>query len=125
MKMILILTAIVFLFGCKAFNSDNVKPFIPGTYLSSWKTSFSHAVDTMSIALSIENGSEVYSITRRTHLDFIGLAKKRTPEYSITKWTGSYNASAKTLIVNSNGRVISFDPDNKTLRMGNIIYRKL
>jgi hypothetical protein len=126
MKMISLITLVVFLLGCGGLaNSDKVKPFIPGTYLASWKTSFSNAVDTMTIAAVAENGSEGYLITRRTHLQFINAAKKRAPEYSITKWIGSYNAADKNIVVNTNGRVLSFDPDNKLLWMGSIIYKKL
>ena len=127
MKMIMIsvLTGLMFLLGCNGFNSDKVKPSIPGTYYASWKTSFSVAVDTMQIAVVSENGSEGYLIVRRTHLQFINDAKKRAPEYSITKWAGAYNATDKTLVVQSNGRIIRFDPENKCLRMGSIVYRKL
>ena len=125
MKMITIFTLVIFLIGCSTFNSDKVKGFIPGTYLSSWKTAFSNAVDTMQITAISENGSEGFLIIRRTHLEFTGAAKKRAPEYSITKWIGSYSATAKTIVVEKNGRVISLDPDNKSLRMGNIVYRKL
>jgi len=64
-----VLTVIVFLFGCNGLlHSDSVKPFIPGTYLASWKTSFSNAVDTMTITAVSENGSQGFLITRRTHL---------------------------------------------------------
>jgi ribosomal protein L28 len=126
MKMIALLTLVIFLMGCNGLiNADKVKPFIPGTYLASWKTSFSNAVDTMLIAPVTENGSEGYLITRRTHLQFINAANKRAPEYSITKWTGSYNHQDKTIVVQSNGRVLSFDPSANVMRMGNIVYRKL
>jgi hypothetical protein len=126
MKMITFLTLVILFIGCDGLlHTDNVKPFIPGIYLASWKTSFSTAVDTMSIAAVAENGSEGFLITRRTHLDFINAAKKRAPEYSITKWVGAYNAADKTLIVQSNGRVLNFDPDNKLMRMGSIVYKKL
>ena len=126
MKMITFLTLAILFIGCDGLlHSDNVKPFIPGIYLASWKTSFSTAVDTMHIASVSEKGSEGYLITRRTHLQFINAAKKRAPEYSITKWVGNYNSSDKTIVVPVNGRVLSFDPENKILKMGAIIYKKL
>jgi len=124
MKMILIISSVVtFLFGCNSF-TDKVKPFVPGTYIATWKTAFSVAVDTMNISAP-SGGSETFSIVRRTHLQFTNAAKKREPEYSISKWQGTYNTNDKTLVVQSNGRIISFDPDNKVLRMGAIVYRKL
>lgn len=126
MKMITFFTLVILFVGCDGLlHSDNVKPFIPGIYLASWKTTFSVAVDTMQIAAVSSNGSEGYLITRRTHLQFINASKKREPEYSITKWIGSYNATDKTILVPVNGRVLSFDPDNKLLCMGSIVYRKL
>ena len=126
MKIVIVLMLVIFLTRCNGLmNSDKVKPFIPGTYMASWKTSFSNAVDTMIITATSPNGSEGYLITRRTHLQFINAAKKRSPEYSIIKWMGSYNTGDKTVVVPANGRVLSFDPDNKLLRMGSIVYRKL
>ncbi len=122
---LLIAAALLFLIGCNGLTSDKVKPFIAGTYISSWKTAFSIAVDTMNISAISAGGSEGYIIVRRTHLQFINAVKKREPEYSISKWQGSYNPGDKTIVVQNNGRVISFDPDNKVLRMGNIVYRKL
>jgi hypothetical protein len=126
MKMITLLTLVVFTLGCNGLlHSDIVKPFIPGTYHASWKTAFSNAVDTMQISSASEGGSEGYLIIRRTHLEFTNAAKKRGPEYSITNWMGRYNETDKTIVVNANGRVLSFDPANKTLKMGVIIYTKL
>ena len=120
MILLIVVTVAIFLLGCNGF-SDKVNLFIPGTYLASWKTAFSIAIDTMTIA----GDGEGFLITRRTHLQFINAAKQRAPEYSITKWQGNYSASDKTLIVRTNGRVMNFDPNNKILRMGAIVYRKL
>ncbi len=126
MKMITLLTLVVFALGCNwLLHSDTVKPFIPGTYSAAWKTPFSESRDTLLIDPVTENGSEGFLITRRTQLLFTNAAKKRAPEYSITKWTGSYNATDKTLLINGNGRILSFDPAGKTMRMGVIIYKKL
>ena len=126
MKMITFLTLVILFIGCDGLiHTDNVKPFIPGIYLTSWKTSFSTAIDTMLIASVSEKGSELYSITRRTHLEFINAAKKREPEYSITKWTGSYNAADKTIVIQSNGRILSFGPSANVMRMGAVTYKKL
>jgi hypothetical protein len=126
MKMIIVLVVVVVLMGCNGLmNPDKVKPFIPGTYYASWKTSFSNAVDTITITPVSEKGSEGFLIVRRTHLQFINAPKKREPEYSITKWQGTYDASNKNVVVLANGRVLNFDPDNKLLRMGSIVYKKL
>lgn len=126
MKMITLLTLVILMMGCNGLlHPDTVKPFIPGTYSAAWKTPFSESRDTLLIAAGSENGSEGFLITRRTQLTFTNAAKKRAPEYSIAKWTGTYNTTDKTLLINGNGRVLSFDPTGKTMRMGVIIYKKL
>lgn len=124
--MLLMLGVLLLLLGCNGLlPSDKVKPFIPGVYYASWKTAFVMAVDTMTIAPVTENGSEGFLITRRTQLQFIHKGMKRAPEYSIAKWTGTYNANGKTLVLQPNGRVLYFDPEKKLMQMGTVVYRKL
>lgn len=124
MKMMLLVTiTTLLLLSCREF-SDRVKTSIPGTYMASWKTTFSVAVDTLTITVS-STGGDAYFIVRRTHLQFINAAKNREPEYAISKWQGYYRPTDKTIIVQVNGRILSFNPESKSLRMGNLVYRKL
>ena len=128
MKMILLITFSIFvtLFGCTFFSSqDNVKAFIPGTYISTWVSQFSEARDTILITPIVQEGSEGFLITRRTYLNFINAASNREPEYKIKHWSGSYDAGSKTIFINNDGRVLFFDPGKKEMKMGVITYKKL
>lgn len=124
--LILLFSFILLLQSCNSiFNPDNVKDFIPGVYCTAWTTAFSQSRDTLLIETITQQGSEGYIITRRTHVDFINAAKKREPEYSIVKWRGTYDASNKTVLINNNGRVLSFDTNKKEMKMGVVVYKKL
>ncbi len=124
--LILFFSFILLLQSCNSlFNPDNVKGFIPGVYCTTWTTAFSEARDTLLIETITRQGSEGYIITRRTHVDFMNAAKKREPEYSIVKWTGTYDAINKIIQINNNGRVLSFDINKKEMKMGVVTYKKL
>ena len=128
MKMILLITFSIFvtLFGCTFFSSqDNVKAFIPGTYISTWVSQFSEARDTIQITPIVQKGSEGFLITRRTYLNFINAASKRSPEYKIVHWNANYDNQNKSLFINNNGKVLFFDPGKKEMKMGVITYKKL
>lgn len=127
MKMLCLITIATFLLiSCNGLlKQDEVKRFIPGTYISNWKTEFNQSVDTMTIEPLVQNGSEGYLIIRRTNVSYFNTQRKRNPEYKIVKWTGSYNLENKTVFINNNARQLSFDPVNKEMKMGTITYRKL
>ena len=128
MKMIWLSTVTIclLLVSCNdLFKSDKVKDFIPGTYRSEWSTEFSESIDTLLIQPLMKEGSDTYTITRRTRVVFHKDSRKRNPEYKIARWTGSYDPGAKTVVVNNNGRVLSFDPVHKEMKMGTTAYRKL
>jgi hypothetical protein len=97
-----------------------VKDYIPGTYVTEWTTEFTEARDTMLIEPSVKDGSGTYQITRRIYM----LYQKR-PQYKLVHWTGTFNSGNKTIIINNNGRILSFDPANKEMKMGSTIYKKL
>lgn len=127
MKMIILFSFIVcLLVGCTAFTgSHDVKEFIPGTYISSWRTEFNASTDTLLIEPLVEHGSESYLITKRTFVIYFNGDKERDPTYKITRWTGLYVPESKTLFVNNNGKVFSFDPVKKVMKVGPTIYKKL
>lgn len=127
MKMIFLFAITVcLLISCTgSIKSNNVKDFIPGTYISIWKTEFSESVDTLLIEPLMKKGSDTYRITRRTHTSFFKGGRKHSPEYKIKHWTGFYDPSNKTLVMENDGSVLSFDPVNKELKRGITVYTKL
>lgn len=126
MNTILIACLVVVLLSCDNLNkSDNVKSFIPGTYSSEWETEFNKTKDTLLVQELTQSGSETYQITRRSQVVFINAAKNRPPEYRLIKWAGTYDSKTKTIFINNNGRVLSFDPTKAIMWMGTIMYKKL
>ena len=93
---------------------------IPGTYAAAWSTEFTEARDTIIIKPVPAHGSIVYSITRKTYMLFL-----KKPEFKMVHWTGTFNDENKTIIINNNGRVLSFDPAGNEMSMGATVYKKL
>ena len=100
--------------------SIQVKDYIPGTYITEWTTEFTEARDTMLIEQGTKDGSGTYQITRRTYMLY-----QSKPQYKLVHWTGTFNSGNKTIIVNNNGRILSFDPGAREMKMGSTTYKKL
>ena len=107
---------LLFLFRC----TQPVKDYISGTYTTEWTTEFTEARDTMLIESLVKEGSNTYQVTRRTYMLY-----QNKPQYKLVHWTGTYNTSNKTIIINNNGRILSFDPTNREMKMGSTTYKKL
>jgi hypothetical protein len=123
----LIFTCLVMaIIGCNGLTqSDTVKEFIPGTYSAEWQTELNTTRDTLSLQALTQDGSATYLIIRRSQVTFINAAKNRPPEYRLVKWAGTYDSKTKTIFINNNGRVLSFEPQKEILWMGTIKYKKL
>lgn len=123
MKIILLLVAAcyVLLLDCSLFSSkEQVRDFIPGTYTTAWTTAFTEAWDTVRIEPSVEEGSCTYQITRRTYMIY-----QKRPQYKLVHWTGTFNSGDKTIIINNNGRILSFDRAAKEMKLGSTVYKKV
>ncbi len=126
MNTFLLAGLIIVLLSCNSLTeTDTVKVFIPGTYSAEWATEYNQTKDTLLLEPLTLNGSETFQITRRSKVEYINAAKERLPEYKISKWSGTYDAKTKTIFINNNGRVLSFDPKKDILWMGTIRYAKL
>ncbi len=126
MSAFLLAGLVVVILSCNnLIQADTVKVFIPGTYSADWSTEFNQTKDTLLLEPLTENGSETFRITRRSHIEFINAAKDKAPEYKIAKWTGTYDVKTKTIFINNNGRVLSFDPKKEIMWMGTTMYKKL
>lgn len=123
MKIILLLLAgcCVLLISCNLLSSrDQVRDFIAGTYTTAWTTDFTEARDTVVIEPSVKAGSGTYQITRRTYMFY-----HKKPQYRLVHWTGTFNSRDKTIIINNNERILSFDPVAKEMKMGSTVYKKV
>ena len=100
--------------------ATKVKDYIPGTYTTSWSTEFTQSRDTLIIEPPTEGASIVYQITRRIYMLYLG-----KPQYKLVKWTGTFISTSKTVIINNNGAILSFDPARHEMKMGSAVYKKL
>lgn len=120
------LVVVLMLMSCTGLlKSDDVKYFIPGTFLSTWKTEFSESTDTITIEPQIKHGSEAYAITRRTRTIFFNDGRRADPDYKIRNLTAYYDPERKTLLIENDGSILSFDIDKKEMKRGSIAYRKM
>jgi len=100
--------------------SPSLKDYIPGTYSTEWTTEFSEARDTIQIERLLKDGSSLYQITRRIYYVYL-----QKPRYKLIHWTGTFNSASKTITINGNGRILSFDPSHNEMKMGSTTYKKL
>ena len=114
--LLLMIPLLLFFIRC----TTPVKDFIPGTYVTEWTTEFTEARDTMVIDPLENAGSSNYQITRHTYMLY-----QKKPQYKLVHWTGTFNSGNKTIIINNNGRILSFDPAGKEMKMGSTIYKKI
>ena len=115
-KLLLMIPVLLFLFRC----AQPVKDYIPGTYITEWTTEFTEARDTIRIDPLEKAGSITYQLTRRTYMLY-----QKKPQYKLVHWTGTFNSGNETIIINNNGRILSFDPDKREMKMGSTTYKKL
>ena len=128
MKLLILPLAIfilILLVSCNPGTETKVREFIPGTYITEWDNGFSTARDTILLKPAPAEGGDSYSIIRRTFYRQPVNGKTLSPKYKIVRWTGSLDIKNKTVVIDKNGRVLSFDPEKKEMRMGSAVYKKL
>ncbi|RTL60099.1 MAG: hypothetical protein EKK37_04450 [Sphingobacteriales bacterium] len=120
----LLLASAIILWACNSFGKDEVKDFIPGTYIRSSEHEFGAEHDTLII--SVQNaGANEYKIERRFRYDRVLDGKPIEPEYKQTINSAIYNAETKMLQESSTLETYSFDTKQKFLFAGTTKYQKL
>ncbi|MCY1523992.1 hypothetical protein D9M68_589070 [compost metagenome] len=121
MKNLIILCAVVVAIFT-ACESDNVRPFISGTYINIAGSEFSIANDTLVIEPSESNN---FYIHRKTGFNLINDGKVGKREYETENWNAVYDEATKTLTETKKGKLITFYPDSAKLMVGKRAYQKL
>lgn len=121
--------AYLLLAGCLSFaacrsKSDQVRDFIPGSYVNSAKSEYSTANDTLVIAPD-QASENVYSITRKTGYQLLREGKPGPMLHKTKRWTATWNRDGQVLTILQTGKQIRFLPDQHGLVNGNSQYRKL
>jgi hypothetical protein len=104
--------------------SDHVKDFIPGTYVSQGHSEYSTANDTMVIVKGT-NADNIYLITRKTGFRRITDGKLQALQYQVKHLTGTWDTQKQVLQVLQTGNPLIFQPDKNSLLNGSSEYRKL
>ena len=122
MKTIKILLGLGLSFGLAGCLGDEVKDFIPGTYVNSAGGEFSIASDTLVLELVEGNN---YVVHRRTGYHLIAEGKVGPRENETEQWSCIYDESKKTLLETRKGKIISFYPEKGALLVGRRVYEKV
>lgn len=122
MKAIKIILALGLSLGLVSCASDEVKDFIPGTYVNSEGGEFSIASDTLIVELVEGN---YYQISRRTGYNLIRDGQVGEREYETEVWTCAYSPVTRTLTESRKGKIISFYPEKGALQVRRRVYEKI
>jgi len=105
-----------------ACDRDQVRSFIPGTYVNQAGSEFSKASDTLVIEAGNHNR---YLIQRKTGFNRIRDGKTGKREYETEVWTAMYDEQSRILKETRRGKELVFDPSAGTLRITSRVYRKI
>jgi len=103
---------------------QQIKDFIPGTYVNHAKSEYSVADDTLVInadALT-ETG---YQVTRKTGFSRILNGKPGPEQHQVKSFTGIWDEQKQTLQITQNGILLLFQPGANGLEVQNSKYKKL
>lgn len=110
---------VLMLDGCSRFEID----FIPGTYVKQFMQKYNEGSDTL--VITVVNPSGSYAVSRHLNFTPIKDGKKLKPQLQIANWLGTYNKNSKQLMIQPNGKVLTFSEEKQCLYIGNSVYKKL
>lgn len=116
---------IFLVYGCGLIQSkDEVRDFLPGTYIRFSQHEYGHEYDTLTIILQNKSAGE-YKILRKWKYERMLDGKTIEPEYKRTTTSGIYNEDRRLLQETATGDFLSFDVQEKVLFNGPTKYQKL
>ena len=121
MKRYLFIAIVLAVLGCSSRSSAGPDE-IPGTYSRSVQNEFSEGRDSLFIT-HLEGSA--YSIEHRMAYRRIDEGKMGAVETKTEHWTALYDEAQGVLRETKRGRILSFQPEKKTLLVGSIAYQKL
>lgn len=127
MKVIFLLHMIVLFLicSCGSFSArDEVKEFIPGTYIRFSQHEFGTEHDTLVITLQNSTAHE-YKILRKWKYERVLDGSVIEPEYKRVTTSGIYSTKSKVLQETETGDLFSFEIKGKLLFNGTTKYQKL
>lgn len=110
--------------ACNGLNKDEIKEFIPGTYIRQSQNEFGKEYDTLMVSLQSKSANE-YKIVRKWRYDRVLDGKPMEPEYKQTESSGIYDADKKQLQETETLEFFTFDVEKKFLFNGANKFTKI
>jgi hypothetical protein len=110
--------------ACNGLTKDEVKEFIPGTYIRSSENEFGKEYDTLIVSLQ-NSSANAYKIIRKWRYDRVLDGKPLEPEYKQTESSGIYDADKKQLQETETLEFFTFDTGKKLLFSGANKFTKI
>ncbi len=122
---IFLIVATILLMSCNGLSgTSNVRTYIPGTYARIVNNEFSTGRDTLIISELSKAGNN-YRIIHKLTFQRIADGKTLRPERKQEIWNAVYNQQEKLLHETVKGKLLSFNPEGRTLFVGTSEYKKI
>lgn len=120
--MMLAAFALVWLTAARLLKRDKVEDWITGVYIRLISNDFSQGTDTLTIA---KKSGRQFSIKRRSSYRRLLDGQVFDPEYKSEDWLGVYDEKTQLLHEQQHGKVLSFQPEERTMKVGTAEYKKI
>jgi len=119
------IAAITLLVSCTSLpGAGNLRSYIPGTYARIVNNEFSNGRDTLVISELSKAGNN-YRIVHKITFQRMVEGKSSRPERKQEVWNAVYNEQEKLLHETVRGKLLSFNPEGRTLFVGTSEYKKI
>jgi len=120
--MMLAAFALVWFTAAKLLKRNKVEDWITGVYIRLVSNDFSQGADTLTI---IKKASSQFLIKRRSSYRRLLDGQVFDPEYKTEDWLGVYDDKTQLLHEQQHGKILSFQPGERTMKVGTAEYKKI
>ena len=119
-----LLFALLLISGSCKNAGDEVKDFIPGTYVKYAEGKFSKAWDTLRIS-AYEELNKTYVVEQHTGYQRLVKGVLQPKEFKLNKYVAVFEPSTHQLRDTKKGKVFTFSPEKGTVLLGAGEYNKI
>ncbi|GEM_PF-1271315 len=120
--MVLAAFTLVWFTAVKLLKRDKVEDWITGVYIRLISNDFSQGTDTLTIT---KKTGHQFLIKRRGSYRRLLDGEIFDPEYKSEDWLGVYDDKTQLLHEQQHGKVLSFQPGERTMKVGTAEYKKI
>lgn len=107
-----------------ACHAETKEADLTGQYVTNYQNEFYAGGDTLVVSKA-NKGKDVYTIVRRTGISKDMKADTPPTKIVIDTWTLEYNPEKQTLFELRQGKTLVWDAANKTIQLGNRLYKRV